>query len=116
MGVAPHQYVLQQRIERSKQLLKQNELSIAEIALLCGFKNQSHLTTLFRKFTGMTPKVFRNPLTASPKLCRQSHTKKMKLLMLTSRLIVGLRELSKLPAFLQLSNLTTVLTQGVATH
>ena len=60
MGVAPHQYVLHQRIERSKQLLKQNELAIAEIALLCGFKNQSHLTTLFRKFTGMTPKVFRN--------------------------------------------------------
>ncbi|WP_256478965.1 helix-turn-helix transcriptional regulator [Chroococcidiopsis sp. CCMEE 29] len=61
MGVTPYQYVLQQRIERSKQLLKQNELSIAEIALMCGFKNQSHLTTFFRKLTGITPKVFRSP-------------------------------------------------------
>ncbi len=60
MGVTLHQYVLQQRIDRAKQLLKQHELSIAEIALLCGFKNQSHLTTVFRKFTGMTPKVFRD--------------------------------------------------------
>jgi AraC family transcriptional regulator len=60
MGVAPYQYMLQQRVERAKQLLKQNELAIAEIALACGFKNQSHLTTIFRKSTGITPRVFRN--------------------------------------------------------
>lgn len=59
MGIAPHQYLLQQRVERAKYLLKQNELSIADIALLCGFKNQSHLTTSFRKSTGVTPKVYR---------------------------------------------------------
>ncbi len=61
LGVAPYQYVLQQRVERAKQLLKQNELSICEIAFMCGFKDQSHLTTVFRKFTGITPKVFKNP-------------------------------------------------------
>lgn len=60
MGIAPYQYILQQRVERAKQLLRQNELSIAQIALMCGFKNQSQLTTLFRKLTGITPKVFRN--------------------------------------------------------
>ncbi|WP_250126579.1 AraC family transcriptional regulator [Chroococcidiopsis sp. CCMEE 29] len=59
LGVTPHQYVLQQRIERSKQLLKQKDLAIADIALMCGFKNQSHLTTLFGKSTGTTPKSFR---------------------------------------------------------
>lgn len=59
MGIAPHQYLLQQRIERSKQLLKQKELAIADIALLCGFKNQSHFTTFFRKSTGVTPKVYK---------------------------------------------------------
>jgi AraC family transcriptional regulator len=58
MGVAPYQYLLQQRIERSKQLLKQKELAIADIALLCGFKNQSHFTTFFRKLTGVTPKGY----------------------------------------------------------
>lgn len=60
MGVAPHQFVLQQRIERAKELLQQKELAIADVALLSGFKNQSHFTTLFRKFTAMTPRVFRN--------------------------------------------------------
>jgi AraC family transcriptional regulator len=59
-GVSPHQFVLRQRIERAKQLLQQKDLAIAEIALLSGFKNQSHLTTLFRKFTGVTPRAFRN--------------------------------------------------------
>lgn len=59
LGITPHQYVLQQRIERSKRLLKQKDLAIADIAAMCGFKNQSHLTTLFRKSTGTTPKNFR---------------------------------------------------------
>jgi AraC family transcriptional regulator len=59
LEISPHQYVLQQRIERSKRLLKQKELAIVDIALMCGFKNQSHLTTLFRKTTGTTPKNFR---------------------------------------------------------
>lgn len=60
LEVTPHQYVVQQRIERSKQLLKQKNLAIADIALMCGFKTQSHLTVLFRKSTGTTPKSFRN--------------------------------------------------------
>ncbi len=59
LEVTPHQYVMQQRIERSKQLLKQKGVAIADIALMCGFKTQSHLTTLFRKSTGITPRSFR---------------------------------------------------------
>ena len=59
LGTTPHQYVLQQRIELSKRLLRQKDLAIADIALTCGFKNQSQLTTLFRKITGTTPKSFR---------------------------------------------------------
>ncbi len=59
LEVTPHQYIMQQRIERSKQLLKQKDLAIADIALMCGFKTQSHLTTLFRKSTGITPRSFR---------------------------------------------------------
>jgi AraC family transcriptional regulator len=59
LEISPHQYVLHERIERSKRLLKQKDLAIVDIALMCGFKNQSHLTTLFRKSTGTTPKNFR---------------------------------------------------------
>lgn len=59
MGVAPYQYVLQQRVERAKQLLKQTNHSIVEIALLCGFNSHSHLSKQFRQTTGTTPSAYR---------------------------------------------------------
>ncbi|WP_250125776.1 AraC family transcriptional regulator [Chroococcidiopsis sp. CCMEE 29] len=39
IGVPPHQYVLQHRLEQAKQLLKETELPVMEIALLCGFSS-----------------------------------------------------------------------------
>jgi AraC family transcriptional regulator len=59
MGVSPYQYVLQQRINKAKQLLKQQQFTITDVALECGFANQTHFTKHFRKFTGTTPKAYR---------------------------------------------------------
>jgi AraC family transcriptional regulator len=59
IGMAPYQYVLQQRIERAKQLLKQTDHSIVDIAFSCGFSSHSHLSQQFRQHTGMTPKTYR---------------------------------------------------------
>ena len=58
-GMTPQQFVMRQRIERAKELLAENDLPIIEISLRTGFKNQSHFTTLFRKFTKLTPKMWR---------------------------------------------------------
>lgn len=58
-GHTPQQYLMQQRIERAKELLAKDDLPIVEISLRTGFKNQSHFTTLFRKFTKFTPKTWR---------------------------------------------------------
>lgn len=58
-GQTPQQYLMQRRIERAKELLAKNDLPIIEISLRTGFKNQSHFTTLFRKFTKFTPKIWR---------------------------------------------------------
>lgn len=55
----PYQYLLQQRIERAKQLLKQTDQSIMEIALQCGFNSHSHLSKQFRQLTGITPTAYR---------------------------------------------------------
>lgn len=55
MGIAPYQYVIGQRVERAKQLLQQPELSIADIALQCGFASQSHLNYHFKRLIGVTP-------------------------------------------------------------
>ena len=58
-GLTPQQFLMQQRIERAKELLSKDDLPIVEISLRTGFKNQSHFTSLFRKFTNLTPKGWR---------------------------------------------------------
>ncbi|GAA6622685.1 helix-turn-helix domain-containing protein [Scytonema sp. NUACC26] len=58
-GLSPHQYVLQCRIEKAKQLLQEPELPITEIYQLLGFQSQSHFTKVFHKHTGITPKAYR---------------------------------------------------------
>jgi AraC family transcriptional regulator len=59
IGIAPYKYVLQQRVERAKRLLKDEERAIVDIAFECGFANQTHLNKHFRKLTGTTPKSYR---------------------------------------------------------
>lgn len=59
IGTTPYHYLLHQRIEQAKQLLKQTDRSITEIAFLCGFNSHSHLSKQFRQITGMTPKAYR---------------------------------------------------------
>jgi AraC family transcriptional regulator len=58
MGIAPYQYLMQQRVKRAKQLLEKKSIAISTIALDCGFANQTHLTKVFRQMTGMTPKAY----------------------------------------------------------
>lgn len=58
-GTTPHQYVIRCRIERAKYLLQHKQLSIAEIATLVGFVDQSHLHRYFKRLVGTTPKTFR---------------------------------------------------------
>ena len=58
-GITPYQYVIGQRIEKAKQLLKQNDLSLVEIAMMCGFSSQSSFNRTFRKLVGTTPKNYR---------------------------------------------------------
>ncbi len=59
LGMPPHCYVLQRRIERAQQMLRDTDLSLSEIALSAGFSDQSHLTRHFRRLTGVPPSVMR---------------------------------------------------------
>ena len=56
---SPYQYVLSRRIEKAMTLLRDETMSIAEIATACGFSNQGHLTTAFKRRTGTTPGAYR---------------------------------------------------------
>ncbi len=58
-GLAPHQYVIERRVQRAKELLTSTALPIAEIALLCGFAHQSHLNRHFKRLLGVNPKALR---------------------------------------------------------
>lgn len=62
IGMTPHQYLMQQRVERSKQLLKQPEQKIVDIAAQCGFANPSHFAKCFRQRMGISPQQFRSIL------------------------------------------------------
>ena len=58
-GLPPHRYVLQQRVERAKELLTDPQLSLAQVGYAAGFASQAHFTTVFRKLVGITPAAYR---------------------------------------------------------
>ncbi len=59
VGVAPHHYLVQRRVERAQEMLARTNLSLSEIALAAGFSDQSHLARHFRQMLGTTPREFR---------------------------------------------------------
>ena len=59
IGTAPHQYLVQRRVELAKRRLEATDASIAEVAFDCGFANQEHLTRVFKRFFGVTPGAYR---------------------------------------------------------
>jgi AraC family transcriptional regulator len=58
-GQSPHQYLLQLRVAEAERLLLNGNLPIAEVAYLCGFSSQSHLTSTMRRYKGTTPALIR---------------------------------------------------------
>jgi AraC family transcriptional regulator len=58
-GVTPHQYVINQRIERAKGLLQRTDMTVTEIAYLLGFSTPAHFSHHFRRKTGVTPSDLR---------------------------------------------------------
>jgi hypothetical protein len=56
------EYIRKLRIEKAIQLLETSKSSLAEIAYLTGFSDQSHFTRLFKLYTGKNPSVYRKEL------------------------------------------------------
>jgi len=59
VGLSPYRYILSQRIAQAKALLVETALGLADISFQCGFYDQSHFILQFRRFTGITPKTYR---------------------------------------------------------
>ena len=62
MGVAPHNWLLGRRIEVAKEKLRDRRLSLSDVALVCGFADQSHLTRVFTGMVGVSPGAWRRAL------------------------------------------------------
>lgn len=62
MGMAPHQFLIECRIQEAQKLLRNFELTADEIAFRVGFANSSHFTSHFKKATGTTPNLYRRAL------------------------------------------------------
>jgi AraC family transcriptional regulator len=55
-GQSPHQYVVEARVRKAKELLTKGKFTISEVAYHVGFVDQSHLTRHFKRVFGLPPK------------------------------------------------------------
>ncbi len=55
----PHQYLMQQRIEKAKDLLRSTDMPINEICCTVGFESLGSFSTLFRRIAGLSPGAYR---------------------------------------------------------
>lgn len=58
-GTTPHTYITERRLQRARLLIKNSNLSIADIAADCGFTHQSHLGSAFKSRLGFSPQQYR---------------------------------------------------------
>jgi len=58
-GETPHQFVLRNRIERAKEMLREAEARVLDVAVACGFKTQQHFARVFRRICGTSPTEYR---------------------------------------------------------
>jgi len=58
-GETPHQFVLRQRVERAKAMLRASDVRILDVAVACGFRTQQHFAQVFRDVCRVSPTEYR---------------------------------------------------------
>jgi len=66
-GITIEQFIIQQKIEKAKELLTYNQSTLSEIAFRMGYSSVAHLSSQFKKVTGMTPSKFKEQGTGNRK-------------------------------------------------
>jgi AraC-like DNA-binding protein len=59
VGTTPHRWLLEQRVQKAKELLRVPGQSIIDTALVCGFADQAHMTRVFTSLVGVSPGAWR---------------------------------------------------------
>jgi len=65
-GITLEQYIIRQKIERAKELLFYGELNLSEIANALGYSSVAHLSSQFKKITGLTPSELKKSRSLGP--------------------------------------------------
>jgi AraC family transcriptional regulator len=68
-GETPHQFLLRQRLERAKAMLRSPDARVLDVALACGFKTQQHFAQVFRDVWGVSPTAYRQDIVGSEATC-----------------------------------------------
>lgn len=59
VGKTPHQYIMECRHRKAREMLEKTKVSMEEVARRCGFVNSSHLSTTFKQIEGVSPLAYR---------------------------------------------------------
>jgi AraC family transcriptional regulator len=68
-GEPPHEYLIRRRVERAQGLMLSTDAPLSAIALDCGLADQAHLSRLFRRIVGETPRAWRRARIGAPAEC-----------------------------------------------
>src|SRR6204780_5238221 len=68
-GETPHQFVLRQRLERAKAMLRAPNARVLDVAVACGFKTQQHFAQAFHDVLGISPTTYRQDLVGFEATC-----------------------------------------------
>jgi AraC family transcriptional regulator len=68
-GETPHQFVLRQRLERAKAMLRAPDARVLDVAVACGFKTQQHFAQVFRDVCGTSPTGYRQDFLGHEAAC-----------------------------------------------
>ena len=68
-GETPHQFVLRQRLERAKAMLRAPDARVLDVAVACGFKTQQHFAQVFRDVCGINPTGYRQDFLGCESTC-----------------------------------------------
>lgn len=66
MGITPREYINFSKVEHAKNLLKQKDYSITDVAFLLNFSSSNYFSSVFKQFTGITPSEYRLSVAVTP--------------------------------------------------
>ena len=59
-GQSPYKFVLGRRVDRAKDMLRNSDFRVLDVAVACGFKTQQHFARVFRQLSGLSPTEYRH--------------------------------------------------------